>query len=659
MFATTTRSTRGGDRRDRRRRRRRLGRDDEDENDGWDPEAGAGTRTRGGGVSTTRSNASMRSTTKATHATTNATMTVCSTARGFAVLDGVANDAANERAREAEGTTGTTTEAVGTETTTTTNARRSRRLEARAMEGEDVVMGDVVSTTRTTRESERVRANELPRDVVVEIAARLDSERDLAACAATCSTFRRATRTESVWRNLLAKRLGAESTVVLPKRLVGEVVDGSVIASTRTRATSSRVTDSRAATPRWMGVYKRWHRPESDALRWSTTTTESSLEPAETKYAARYLHRCTAVGDRSKILFFGGQGSGSDFYNDLHLLDLDQPELRLKQLYARSANEPPFPRCSGTLTAMAVNGVKNSEVVALFGGSQGFFEGFSNSLRILCADGNDGLRVSDAAVNGSGLIWRQPVVRANPNNPGHAVPAARWGHSAVALDGKLILFGGSNTTHCFNDTWSMELNVENDKLVATWTLLLDGDKLPAPPARAGQTASLVGTSLYIFGGCHISEVFNDVWKLDLRPASGELRWERIIASGTPPAPRVGHAAVVLGDRIILCGGRGSAQADSRGKYASDDDGLASMQGLTFFQSGFAMLDTTARRWLPFQYPTMEETDGDMMCCDRITHVREHRTGHVMMPARNGCLLLIGGLGYDGIFQNDLSLVSLF
>ena len=134
-------------------------------------------------------------------------------------------------------------------------------------------------------------------------------------------------------------------------------------------------------------------------------------------------------GRRSKILFFGGQGSGSDFYNDLHLLDLDQPELRLKQLYARSANEPPFPRCSGTLTAMAVNGVKNSEVVALFSWFPRIFRGFSNSLRILCADGNDGLRVSDAAVNGSGLIWRQPVVRANPNNPGLGPCAgvARWG----------------------------------------------------------------------------------------------------------------------------------------------------------------------------------------------------------------------------------------
>ena len=84
-----------------------------------------------------------------------------------------------------------------------------------------------------------------------------------------------------------------------------------------------------------------------------------------------------------------------------------------------------------------------------------------------------------------------------------------------------------------------------------------------------------------------------------------------------------------------------------------------MQGLTFFQSGFAMLDTTARRWLPFQYPTMEETDGDMMSSAKHCDDREHRTGHVMMPARNGCLLLIGGLGYDGIFQNDLSLVSLF
>jgi len=502
----------------------------------------------------------------------------------------------------------------------------------------------------------------LPRDVVIEIVARLGSERDVAACARACAAFRNAARSEGVWRKLLASKLGSEASVILPKRLEGE---GELVSGTRREGVRTRTTTSAtSATPppaRWMLKYKAWHRPEAGALRWSKTTAESSLEPAETKYAARYLHRCTAIGDRSKILLFGGQGGGSDFFNDLHLLDLDEPELRLKQLHVKSEGlEHPFPRCSGTLTAMAVNGVESSEVVALFGGSQGFFEGFSNSLRVLCADGERGVRVSEAAARGEGLIWREPIVRAHPHNPlDNPVPAARWGHSAVSLDGRLVLFGGSNTTHCFNDTWLLELVVENNRLVATWTLLLDGTTSPSPPPRAGQTACLVDKSLYIFGGCHISEVFNDVWRLNLGTQGVPLRWERFAAEGIPPAPRVGHAAVVLGDRIILCGGRGSARAGAVGKFSTDEQGLASMQGLTFFQSGFAMLDTTSRKWLPIQHPVMEETDGDSMSCDRITHVREHRTGHVMMPARNGCLLLIGGLGYDGVFQNDLSLVSLF
>ena len=197
--------------------------------------------------------------------------------------------------------------------------------------------------------------------------------------------------------------------------------------------------------------------------------------------------------------------------------------------------------------------------------------------------------------------------------------------------------------------------------MATWTLLVDGARHgvgTTPPPRAGQTASLVGSALFIFGGCHISEVFNDVWKLDVVGVPKEkLRWEQFKVSGVPPSPRVGHAAVVLGDRIILCGGRGSALAGAVGKYATGDEGLASMQGLTFFQSGFCMLDTRARKWLPVQHPvTMADDDDDE---DARARVREHRTGHVMMPARNGCLLLIGGLGYDGNFQNDLSLVSLF
>lgn len=492
------------------------------------------------------------------------------------------------------------------------------------------------------------RASGLPRDVVVEIVRALGRERDVAACAMTCKAFWSATQSERVWRDLLASKLGMEAEVLLPERLAGE---------------RRRETDTREA-PRWMLKYKSWYKPEPQSLAWSSTTRDYGLAPAESKYAARYLHRCTAVGDRSKILFFGGQGGGSDFYNDLHLLDLNQRNdgLQLKQLHVGSSHEPPFPRCSGTLTAMSVNGCDDSEVVALFGGSQGFFEGFSNSLRILCAD--DGTRVGDAATTGAGLTWHEPIVRAHPSNINGRIPDARWGHSAVAFDGKLLLFGGSNTTHCFADTWLLEISQEQGRFIATWTLLIDGAHHgigSCPPPRAGQTASLVGSSLFIFGGCHISEVFNDVWKLDVVGVPKEkLRWEEFKVTGIPPSPRVGHAAVVLGDRIILCGGRGSALAGTVGKYATGEEGLASMQGLTFFQSGFCMLDTTARKWLPVQHPVIDENDGEATALGKSrAHVREHRTGHVMMPARNGCLLLIGGLGFDGNFQNDLSLVSLF
>lgn len=362
--------------------------------------------------------------------------------------------------------------------------------------------------------------------------------------------------------------------------------------------------------------------------------------------------------DGNKILLFGGQGSGADFFNDLHLLDLKKAPLNLQQLSA--AGDPPFPRCSGTLTAVSVSGQPGTEVVALFGGSQGFFEGFSNSLCIL--QGDNSVSISNAASQHMGLTWREPVVLAA--NVSDGVPDARWGHSAVSWRGKLILFGGSNTQHCFSDTWILDVSVNpSDKssksqLQATWKKLKLGSAV-RPPSRAGQTVSLVGESLYVFGGCHISDVFNDLWKLDL--SVEPPCWEELHVVGTPPAPRVGHAAVVLGDRIVFSGGRGSPAAGSSGTYATADQGLATMQGLTFFEGGFAMLDISRGRWMPIQHPNRsvylrnkDDDDVDM----EPEGVWEHRTGHVMVPAKDG-LLVIGGLAYNGEFQNDVQHIKVF
>ena len=338
--------------------------------------------------------------------------------------------------------------------------------------------------------------------------------------------------------------------------------------------------------------------------------------------------------------------------------------MQLEQLDA--AGDPPFPRCSGTLTAVSVTGIPGSEVVALFGGSQGFFEGFSNSLCIL--QGDENVSISDAASQHKGLTWREPLVVAA--DPDDGVPDARWGHSAVSWNGKLVLFGGSNTQHCFNDTWVLDVSVNpresmgSRRLLATWKKLkLGGDV--RPPSRAGQTVSLVGDALYVFGGCHISDVFNDLWRLDLRTSAPT--WEKFTVAGTPPAPRVGHAAVVLGDRIVFSGGRGSPTAGASGTYATADQGLATMQGLTFFEGGFAMLDISRGTWMPIQHPNRnnhvylrgdDDPDADMEEAGAEDEVWEHRTGHVMVPAKDG-LLVIGGLAYNGEFQNDVQHIRVF
>jgi hypothetical protein len=361
---------------------------------------------------------------------------------------------------------------------------------------------------------------------------------------------------------------------------------------------------------------------------------------------------------------FGGRGSDTEFLNDLHHLDLQRAPLILHQLSA--AGDPPPPRCGGTLTAVAVSGRPGTEVVVVFGGSQGFNEGFSNSLYILQGDIVQADSISDAASQHMGLCWTEPIVHAFSAEDG--VPDVRWGHSAVSWRGKLILFGGARPgPHTFNDTWILDVAVPVGggvrQLLATWRKL----KVHAgvrPPVRAGHTASLVGDVLYVFGGCasqgddSTRNVCNDLWKLNL--SALEPRWEELHVTGTPPTPRVGHAAVVLGDRIVFSGGRGSPTANAIGKYATEG-GLATVQGHTFFAGGFAMLDITRGRWMPIQHPKRSvsvQNDDDGNDDEVHEQVWEHRSGHVMVPAARG-LLVIGGLGYNGEFLNDVQRVGMF
>jgi hypothetical protein len=157
-----------------------------------------------------------------------------------------------------------------------------------------------------------------------------------------------------------------------------------------------------------------------------------------------------------------------------------------------AAGDPPSPRRASTLTVVCVTGRPGThrEVVVVFGGFGG---GFSNSVYIM--KGAATVSISDAASQHMGLTWTEPIVCAHSAEDG--VPDARAGHSAVSWWGKLVLFGGANTQHRFNDTWILDVSVpaggSDRQLLATWRKLQVHADV-RPPGRAGHTGSLVSDS---------------------------------------------------------------------------------------------------------------------------------------------------------------------
>ena len=61
--------------------------------------------------------------------------------------------------------------------------------------------------------------------------------------------------------------------------------------------------------------------------------------------------------------------------------------------------------------------------------------------------------------------------------------------------------------------------------------------------------------LVLFAGGDITDVFNDLYSLDM----DTLEWRLCKTSGTPPAPRAGHCTEVLPDGVLLVWGGGGIE----------------------------------------------------------------------------------------------------
>ncbi|TYJ01054.1 hypothetical protein E1A91_A13G127800v1 [Gossypium mustelinum] len=130
-------------------------------------------------------------------------------------------------------------------------------------------------------------------------------------------------------------------------------------------------------------------------------------------------------------------------------------------------------------------------------------------------------------------------------SPVNIAPCA--GHSLIPWENKLLSIAGH--TKVPSETIQVKAF---DLQTGTWSVLSTYGK--APVSRAGQSVTLVGTTLVIFGGQDAKRtLLNDLHILNLET----MTWNEIGAVGAPPSPRADHAAAIHAERYLLVFGGGS------------------------------------------------------------------------------------------------------
>ena len=194
-------------------------------------------------------------------------------------------------------------------------------------------------------------------------------------------------------------------------------------------------------------------------------------------------------------------------------------------------------------------------------------------------------KISIISPDDSVVLWSR--ARFSISEDFHFLP--RVGHTIVRHKSKLIMFGGHNGAVWTNDVIILNtLNMDCSKIE---TLGLDDVQKPKP--RGFHTATLVGHWLVVFGGTNGTEIFGDTFMLDIET----MIWTKLttpqyskdkrhsISSTTPtltstststststittaksnintsgtykePGARHCHAAVRVGQYVVLIGGKG-------------------------------------------------------------------------------------------------------
>jgi hypothetical protein len=146
--------------------------------------------------------------------------------------------------------------------------------------------------------------------------------------------------------------------------------------------------------------------------------------------------------------------------------------------------------------------------------------------------------------------WAQLATSAPPDRP-----APRAGHSAILdpVGNRVIVFGGMLADDpvpvMTNDVWSLSLSD------GAWTQLAPTGQPPSPRWRHGAVYDATQERMIVFGGEEVDETLrNDLWALSL--SGGTPAWSELSPTGSVPAARHSHVAVIQGQGMLLHGGVG-------------------------------------------------------------------------------------------------------
>ncbi|BGP51829.1 hypothetical protein JCM10450v2_007785 [Rhodotorula kratochvilovae] len=179
-----------------------------------------------------------------------------------------------------------------------------------------------------------------------------------------------------------------------------------------------------------------------------------------------------------------------------------------------------------------------------------------------------------------------------------------------------------------------------------------------PPPLVGASVTLVGDSIYVFGGrpVHSREMVNSLYALDLRSLAWAKLWPSpAAATARGPAPRYFHSAQAWGDKLVVFGGQ-SFVAGPGGPGAQQQGRLETLDELVVF-------DTRTHAW---SFPSPSLRAGVSRPSPRYAHLSVVTTaasrpspGFAHDPATHSSrLVVIGGQDFENNYLPDLAVLNL-